>query len=119
MENRLKWANYRTLYCIPERDCHVVKSHNPTNILSTTLYLHLEASGSTTTAVAEIRPGVPRPVCPDRAVHLMCLCCLKPMPKQENLPPLPGGVPYAKSQKCKYSLIVVSAYVFLGGRQRR
>ncbi|CAB3995649.1 E3 ubiquitin- ligase CHFR [Paramuricea clavata] len=30
----------------------------------------------------------------------MCFCCQKPMPKQENLPPLPGGIPYAKSQKC-------------------
>jgi hypothetical protein len=65
-------------------------------------YFNLEASNSTTT-VGEIRPGVPQPVCPDRplARHLMCGCCLKPMPIQENFPPLPGGEPYAKSQKCK------------------
>ena len=70
-------------------------------ILLIPFYRNIEASSSTTT-VPEIRPGVPQPVCPDRPVHLMCFCCQKPMPKQENLPPLPGGIPYAKSQKCKY-----------------
>ena len=63
-------------------------------------YLHLEASSSMAT-IGEIRPGVPQPVCPSGATHAMCSCCMKPMPMLTNLPPLPGGEPYAKSQKCK------------------
>lgn len=58
-----------------------------------------QASSSMAT-IGEIRPGVPQPVCPGGAVHAMCSCCMKPMPMLTNLPPLPGGVSYAKSQKC-------------------
>ncbi|XP_028410485.1 E3 ubiquitin-protein ligase CHFR-like [Dendronephthya gigantea] len=58
------------------------------------------SSASGSGSVREIRPGVPQPVCPSGSFHLLCLCCGKPMPKQENLLPPPGSIPYAKSQKC-------------------
>ena len=74
--------------------------------------MNIEATNSTANVV-EVRPRVPQPVCPSNVVHLLCSCCQKPMPKQENLPPLPGGGPYAKSQKCKLSTIVIVNHFFV------
>ena len=52
----------------------------------------------TSSGDVKIMPKMPEHVCKDSAIHLLCQCCLQPMPDRRNETPPP-------IQQCKFEII--------------